>query len=233
MAPNRPSASRPDTRSRVLSFVRECVQRGTPPTVREVQRAMGFRAVQSAQQHLEALVKDGALVREQGQARGYRLPSTEHTAPLFVPLVGRVQAGALHAAIEHHEGHVPIEARPRLRPRKPDELFALRVRGDSMQNAAILDGDVVIVRRQPHAETGDIVVAQVDGEATVKRLKLRPGRVELWPENPDFEPIVLRPPAEPEILGKVLEVRRYLDGHRAPSSTLSSAPSRSSKGGAR
>jgi repressor LexA len=217
------------TRERVLEFVRERLLQGAPPTVREVQRALGFGAVQTAREHLERLVGEGRLAKArghagQGVARGYRLPEHESVLPpLLVPLVGRVQAGALTAAIEDREGHVAIEVKPHsaLARSRASDLFALRVRGDSMNGAAILDGDIVIVRRQAKAENGEIVVAQVDGEATVKRLRIRRGRVELHPENPDFEPIVLDSPshgAEAELapnfvlLGKVIEVRRYLEG---------------------
>ena len=101
---------------------------------------------------------------------------------------------------------MPVQsAKPR------DELFALRVRGESMRDAAILPGDVVIVHRQESAASGEIVVALVEDEATVKRLKLRAGRIELHPANPAFDPIV--PDADRvQILGKVIEVRRYLEG---------------------
>jgi repressor LexA len=218
------------SRRRVLDFVRERLLQGAPPTVREVQAALGFSAVQTAREHLERLVGEGRLAKASGVARGYRLPEHETGAgglpALLVPLLGRVQAGALTAAIEDPEGHVAIEVRPHsaLARSKSSDLFALRVRGDSMNGAAILDGDIVIVRRQPKAEHCDIVVAQVGDEATVKRLKIRRGRVELAPENPAFESIVLgsnSPGGEAEavspslvLLGKVIEVRRYLEGQR-------------------
>ncbi len=122
----------------------------------------------------------------------------------MVPLLGRVEAGALSEAIEAPEGYVPIRA-----GRAAEGLFALRVRGESMKDAGILPEDVVIVRRQPSAESGDIVVAMVDGEATVKRLRLRRRRVELHPANPAFEVIVPRD-HDVKILGRVIELRRYM-----------------------
>lgn len=191
------------TRERVFRFVRKRLLAGRPPTVREVQRALGFRAVQTAQEHLEALIEEGRLVKASGQARGYRLPRGGGPAAM-VPLLGRVAAGALAEAIEAPEGYVPIRA-----GRAPEGLFALRVRGESMKGAAILSDDVVIVRRQPTAESGDIVVAMVDGEATVKRLRLRRRRVELHPANPSFDVIIPRE-HDIKILGKVIEIRRYL-----------------------
>ncbi len=192
-----------ETRQKVLEFVRERILAGRPPTVREVQEALGFRAVQTARRHLERLVAEGRLVVERGKARGYRLPG-EPAPTVLVPLLGRVPAGSLDTAVEDLEGYLPVQA-----PGSA-ELFALRVRGESMTGAGILPGDVVIVRHQPFARDGDIVVARVGEEATVKRLRTRDGRVELLPENPAFEPIV-PPPGEVEILGKVIEVRRRLE----------------------
>lgn len=199
------------TRARVLAFVRRRLLAGAPPSVREVQRALRFRAVQSAQEHLQALVAEGQLAKESGQARGFRLPGARG-ASLHVPLLGRVQAGGLEPALESLEGYVPIEA-----PRgdRDGDLFALRVRGDSMSGTGILDGDLVIVRRQRTAQTGEVVVALVDGDATVKRFYPSRGRIELRPENPAWKTIVVQPPDELVLLGRVIEVRRYLDGRRA------------------
>jgi repressor LexA len=195
------------TRHKVFEFMRGRLLAGQPPTVREVQSAFGFRAVQTAREHLEALVEDGLLAKDWGKSRGYRLP--ELLAPReplrMVPLLGRVQAGPLSAAIEDHEGYLAIPSR------LPEaELFALHVRGDSMEGAAILANDIVIARRQPSADSGDIIVARVGDEATVKRLWRRGRRIELRAENPRYAPIV---PSSGEIsvLGKVIEVRRYLD----------------------
>ncbi|MCE9636002.1 MAG: transcriptional repressor LexA [Planctomycetes bacterium] len=208
-----------ETRGRVLRFVRERLLAGRPPTVREVQEAFGFRAVESARAHLTALVESGFLDREPGQARGWRLPSNGTQAPVLVPILGHVQAGALTTALEEPEGEVAVQSRG-----PAGELFALHVRGDSMRGAGILDGDLVVVRRQETAEDGRIVVALVGDEATVKRLRIRrhPGphldggpvaaqsRIELHPENPDF-PVIVPPPGEARILGRVIEVRRHLD----------------------
>jgi len=198
------------TRARVLELVRQRLLAGRPPTVREVQAAMGFRAVESARLHLEALVEQGHLIKEPGLARGYRLPGPAgprgNLPTVYAPLVGEVPAGDLQLALESPEGHVPVQTRQPAR-----ELFALRVRGRSMVDAGILPGDVVVVRRQPSADEGEIVVALVGDEATVKRLRRRRGRVELHPANPRFRPIVLAEDREPHILGKVIEVRRALE----------------------
>lgn len=194
-----------ETREKVFAFVRTRLLAGQPPTVREVQDAFGFRAVQTARQHLEQLVEQGRLVAERHKSRGYRLPRTARgPRTMLAPLLGRVPAGVLDDAIEDPDGYLPVQARG-----TAGELFALRVRGESMTGAGILPGDLVIVRRQPAAKSGEIVVALVEQEATVKTLRLRGRRVELRPENPAFDPISLDA-GEVTILGKVIEVRRIL-----------------------
>ncbi len=204
------------TRDRVFRFMRDRLLDGRPPTVREVRDALGFRAVESARAHLTALVEEGRLVKKPGRARGYALPGTggQRGVPRLVPLLGRVPAGPMDLAVEDVEGYLPS------RTGASDEMFALRVRGDSMRDAGIMDGDVVIVRRQPTASSGSIVVALIGDEATVKTLHLckgngadsvHRGRIELRPENPDYSPIV-PDPGEVQILGKVVEVRRFLEG---------------------
>jgi repressor LexA len=197
--------ARPETgiRQRILDFVRERLRTGVPPTVREVQAAFGFRSLASAREHLEKLVAAGELLRAPGLARGLRLPEQpQSTCAVAVPLLGRVQAGAFSYAAEDVEAHVWTSVRY-----PSQELFALRVNGESMTGAGLLPGDVVIVRRQPDAEDGQIVVALSDDEATVKTLRRRRGRVELHPANPAFP--VLRPdPERLTILGRVVEAKR-------------------------
>jgi len=195
------------TRERVFRYVRDRLLKGLPPTVREVMGAFGFRSVQTAREHLEALVKEGRLVKEKGKARSYRLADGSGSGrPLqLASLLGRVAAGALDTAAEDLEGYIPVHSRY-----PSDELFALRIRGESMTGAGIFPDDIVVVRRQPSAETGEIVVALVGDEATVKRLRIRRNRIELHPENPDYE-VILPDPAQFSLLGKVVELRRYLE----------------------
>ncbi len=202
------------TRERIYRFVQERLLRGAAPTIREIQGAFGFSALETARAHLMALVAEGRLVHEPGRARGYRLPfhrrgrgaSGGEAEMRLVPLLGRVQAGALSMATEHLEAWVAVQTR-----RARDELFALRVRGASMTGAGILPGDIVIVRRQPVAESGEIVVALAGDEATVKTLRRGArGRMELHPANPAFDVLVF-PAGDLVLLGKVIEVRRYLD----------------------
>ena len=193
------------TREKVFRFVRDRLASGHPPTVREVMEAFGFRSPQTAREHLDALVDDGRLKKEPKIARGFRLPGRGEAPTVMVPLLGRVPAGPLDLAIENLEGHLPVQTR-----RAPGELFSLRVHGDSMKDAGILDGDVVVVRRQPRADVGDIVVAMVGDEATVKRFRVKRGRIELHPANDAYQPIV-PDPGDVKVLGKVVEVRRVLE----------------------
>lgn len=193
-------------RTQVLAFITERLRVGRSPTLREVQAAVGFRSVESARIHLDALVRLGKLIKEPG-ARGYHLPESVASGRVVtsVPVLGRVQAGALTTAVEDREGELLLVGH-----RDAQELFALRVRGESMSGAGILPGDFVVVRRQAVAAHGDIVVALVDEEATVKRLWVRGARTELHAEHPAFAPIVPRPGAL-VLLGKVIEVRRHLE----------------------
>jgi len=195
------------TRRRIYEFVRGRLLDGAPPTIREVQEAFGFRAVQSAREHLEALVAEGLLSKDPGRSRGYRLPEANgpQIPTRLVPLLGHVQAGELTTALEEPEGYLPIRSR---QPEK--ELFALRVRGESMSGVGILQDDIVVVRQQPTARNGEIVVALVGDEATVKRFHRSGQRVELRPENPDFD-VISPEPGELSLLGKVIEVHRYLE----------------------
>ena len=195
------------TRDKVFQFVRARLRVGQPPTVREVQAAFGFKAVRTARQHLEQLVLEGRLNADRNKARGYRLPGLMSTTrAVLVPLLGRVTAGVLQEAIEDPDGYISVDSQDGA---GTTELFALRVQGESMTGVGIFPGDVVLVRRQPTARDGDVVVALVEDEATIKTFKLNGRLVELRPANPTFTSIVID--AEQVIvLGKVIEVRRTL-----------------------
>jgi repressor LexA len=209
--PSRPRARASpstSTRERILAFVRERLEHGAPPTLREVQAAVGLRAVESAREHLAKLVAEGRLAKEDGVARGWRLPGEQRAHVRHVPILGRVPAGAPLEAVEEADGVLAVDLR-RVRGASA-ELFALRVHGESMRDAGILPGDLVLVDARARVRDRDVVVARVDGEATVKRLVLVKGRPQLWPENPAFRPIVPAPGAELELVGKVIEVRRHL-----------------------
>ena len=207
-----------ETRERVYRYVRERLFEGRPPTIREVQHAFSFRAVETARGHLEALIREGRLAKKSGQARGFALPELEEgrkglkgwETPRLVPILGRVQAGALSTAIQDLDGYIPVES-----THSSQELFALRVHGESMTGAGIFPRDLVIVKRQATANSGDIVVALVEDDATVKRLRIRKGSIELHPENPNFE-VIIPSRYQCRILGKVIEVRRFLERASSP-----------------
>ncbi len=192
-------------RERVYRYVSQRLRSGDPPTLREVQAALGFKAVETARNHLEGLVKDGRLIKRGTGSRSYALPPEDVLSGTRVPILGAVQAGALTLAVEDPEGFIEIE-----RSRFGEELFALRVQGMSMSGAGILPNDLVIARRQSRAEEGDIVVALVEDEATVKRLRYEGEFIVLKPENDDFSPLKLDP-EQLSLLGKVVEVRRYYE----------------------
>lgn len=197
-----------ETRRRVYRYVQERLLEGRPPSLREIQAAFGFRSVESARMHMDALAAAGLIIKEPGISRGYRLPERDSGArpTVLVPLVGQVQAGDLTTAVEDPEGLVAVHSEL-----SSEELFALRVRGESMTGAGIMPGDIAIVRWQEQADNGDVVVALVEDEATIKVLRTRGKKVVLEPKNPAFEPI-LPDPSKLTILGKVIEVRRYFEG---------------------
>lgn len=167
----------------ILEFIRDRIEEdGMPPTRVEIARALGFRSPNAAEQHLRALAKKGAIELVPGSSRGIRLPE-----PPGLPIVGRVAAGEPILAEQHIEGRVQVD--PGLfRPRAD---YLLKVKGMSMRDAGILDGDMVVVHRSPEVRNGQIVVARLDDEVTVKRYRQRAGEVRLLPENPDFEPITV------------------------------------------
>ena len=179
---------------KVLDWIRRHLEStGMPPTRAEIAAGLGFRTASSAEDHLRALARKGALRLTPGASRGLRLRETPELPGAGLPLVGRVAAGSPILATEHIEAHVRLD--PALFTPRADYL--LRVRGRSMKDAGILDGDFLAVHRSSEARSGQIVVARLAGrggdEVTVKRLKRRGGQLLLVAENPDFTPIVVDP----------------------------------------
>ena len=179
---------------KVLDWIRRYLEAtGMPPTRAEIAAGLGFRTASSAEDHLRALARKGVLQMTPGASRGLRLRETPELPGTGLPLVGRVAAGSPILAAEH------IEARVRLDPAlfTPRADYLLRVRGQSMRDAGILDGDFLAVHRSTEARSGQIIVARLAGrggdEVTVKRLKRRGGQLLLVAENPDFAPIVVDP----------------------------------------
>jgi repressor LexA len=197
----------------VLGFIRSFTERhGAPPTVREIGERFGFTA-RAAFDHLRALERKGMLQRRVTDKRVSRTlvlaqrPGGRRGGAREVPVLGRIAAGAPIHAAQNLEGTIPVSAD--WLERKGEDVFALRVRGESMIEAHIVDGDLVLVRPQASAQPGDIVAALVDDEATVKRFARDGERVVLKPEHPTMKPIVVEPGrADFRILGKVLGVMR-------------------------
>lgn len=172
----------------ILRLIRELTEvSGFPPTRAEIAERMGFSSVNAAEQHLRALEKKGALEITSGASRGIRVRERGPRVGrlLELPVIGRVAAGAPILAEAH------VQARYQLDPNlfTPRADYLLKVRGLSMRDAGILEGDLLAVHRTTEARTGQIVVARVGDEVTVKRFRRRGNAVELLPENPDFEPI--------------------------------------------
>jgi repressor LexA len=172
------------TQQKILNFVRKTIQKtGFPPTRTEIAEAFRYSSANAAQEHLRTLERKGAIELTPSASRGIRL------AEVGLPLIGRVAAGSPLLAEEHIEQRCQVD--PALFQPRADYL--LKVRGMSMRDAGILDGDLLAVHRTREARSGQIVVARVHDEVTVKRLRRRGNTVELIPENPDFKTIVVDP----------------------------------------
>ena len=189
-----------DKEIEVFNYIKSRLSDGISPSVREIMDAMGFRSTSTAHRYIEALVNEGLIEKSGNLNRSLRLPGS---ASVSVPVLGTVTAGQPITAIQDITGYIGFEAPGT----DPQDLFALKVRGESMIDAGILDGDIFIIKRTPYAENRDIVVALVDGEdATVKRFFKEKGHYRLQPENPTMEPIISE---NVEILGKVIGLKRY------------------------
>lgn len=213
MGTNRKGRGRPqedaitESQRRALREIRDFIARKKyPPTMKELGELLGVTAA-SAHQQIRQLERKGYIARQPGKARSLsvvREPERHPETLVPVPLIGQVMAGPAMLAEENRMGEVLVEGSVARR----GSCFALRVSGDSMTGAAIRDGDIVIVRQQPVAESGEIVVALVGDEATVKRLFIQGDRIELRPENKRYKPVSIGPDTDFRILGKVLAVRR-------------------------
>lgn len=187
-------------RQRILDYVTAFTrENGYPPTVREICDAVGLRSPSTVHSHLKILQDGGYLEKGEHKTRAISVKGGSGTAFRSIPILGTVTAGLPILAQEDTLGYVPYDGP------EQGEMFALQVRGESMIGAGILDGDVVLVRRQSTALSGQIVVALLGEEATVKRLRLQKDGIWLLPENPAFDPIDGR---ECLILGLVISLYR-------------------------
>jgi len=186
-----------DKQEKILEFLNTHIEeKGFPPTVREICAAVGLKSTATVSYHLNELKKQGRIQGDSTKRRAISLPESQRAGK--IPLLGVVTAGLPILAQEDVEGYIPWDG--------DQSCFALRIKGDSMINAGILDGDKVIVRPQPDAVNGDIVIALLGDEATCKRFqRAKDGAVWLMPENPAYTPI---PGDEAQILGKVKAVLR-------------------------
>ena len=183
----------------IYNYIRDCIQnRNFSPTVREICEEVGIKSTSTVHYYLEMLEEKGYIVKDPLKKRTIKLPGSTSKA---IPLLGTVTAGIPITAIQEVEEYIPVNNLSG----SAEDYFALHVRGTSMIGAGIMDGDIAIVRRTPVADNGDIIVAMIDDEATVKRFYRESDHVRLQPENPAFEPILT---TEVVILGKVVMLMR-------------------------
>lgn len=189
-----------EVQKKIYDFLVE-QQGAVPPTVREIGARVGLRSTSSVQANLAALEKAGYIEKDPNKKRTIRV-STDSENIKTIPLVGTVAAGEPILAVQNIEGYIPFSTSSGAEK----TLFALRVKGESMKNAGILPGDLVVVEQTPTASNGEIVVALLDDSATVKRFFDEGDHIRLQPENDTFEPIIS---TDVEILGRVVGLMRY------------------------
>ncbi len=192
----------------IFEFIRTTLAaRGIPPSMREIGAKFGIRSTNGVEGHLAALERHGLINREPGKSRSISLQSRKRPAST-IPILGKVAAGMPVLSPENREGEVMVDL-SLFSLRSSHNIFALKVRGESMVNAHIMNGDILLVRAQSVAQNGDIVVALTDGEATVKRFYAEKNRIRLQPENTEMKPIYVER-GEFRILGKAVGVIRKI-----------------------
>ncbi len=180
---------------------------GAPPTVREICTHFGYRSPNNAAQHLRLIEKKGYIRRLSGRSRGIELMATaveRHSDTIDVPIVGTIAAGTPLTAVENIDGTVSLDRGLF----GNDDIFSLRVKGESMKNAGIFDGDIAIIRVQPQVDDGEIAAVIIEDEATLKRVIRQDGKIVLRAENPAFEDIIVPPDRQIAIAGKLRGVMR-------------------------
>ncbi|MDY0272806.1 MAG: transcriptional repressor LexA [Advenella sp.] len=195
----------------VLDLIQQnIIKTGFPPTRAEIAKTLGFKSPNAAEDHLKALAKKGAIVLTAGASRGIRLATAspvsnnhqgisflDKVSQVLLPVVGHVAAGNPILAAEHIDREINVD--PSLFTQQPD--FLLKVKGQSMKDIGIFDGDLLAVKKYPEARNGQVIVARIENEVTVKRFMKKASHIELVPENTDFAPIIVRPNQEFSIEG--------------------------------
>lgn len=199
-----------DEQQKVFGFILKCKREdGAPPTVREIAEEFGYKSPNNASQHLRLIESKGYIRRTPGRSRGIEIliDTPEEATPdkrLYVPLVGEIAAGSPITAIENIEDHIALDSNIF----RGEKLFSLRVRGDSMQDAGILNGDLAIIKQQPVVDNGDIAAVIIEGEATLKRYIKENNQIRLRAENPAYDDIIVQSDRDVHIAGKLSGVLR-------------------------
>lgn len=197
----------PPRQKQVLNFIADYIEQyGYPPSMRDIAAHIGVSGNVAVISHLDALERKGYIRRDTGSSRGIVLIREKQPEITQVPIAGTVRAGMPSLAIEDIEGDYPME-KTQLR----GGAFFLRVKGDSMVNDAIVDGDLALIRPQETADNGDIVVAMINGEATLKRFYREKDHIRLQPRNPSLEPIIIPAGEEVIIIGKAIKIVRDIE----------------------
>lgn len=183
----------------IYDYIVERISEGMSPTVREICKALDIKSTSTVQKYINQLCENGLIIKESNSNRSIRLPNSNVAR---VPILGAVAAGQPITAIEDIEGYIPFDSSAF----DTENMFALRIQGESMIEVGIFDGDIVVVEKTSVARNGEIVVAMVDGEATVKTFFKENGHFRLQPENETYEPIIVE---DVDILGKVVASIRY------------------------
>jgi len=181
------------------------------PSYREMATSLGVSAVGTVQDHVQALIEHGFLEKRDRYLKLISSPAAGAAPTLHIPILGEVAAGSLHEAIQDPQGLLPLSPEMLKGKAKPEDLFALKVRGESMIDAGIFAGDWIVVQRDERVRSGDIVVVDFEGEATVKEIELpktRGGAIKLIPRNPNMEPFEIPADERARILGKVVALQR-------------------------
>ena len=191
-----------DNQQKILAFIKSEIDlKGYPPSVREICAAVGLKSTSTVHAHLNHLEEQGLIRRDPTKPRALEVTDGTQGRGRSVPLVGRITAGQPVLAVENIEDYLVLPQSMLGR----DDIFCLRVQGESMIEAGILDGDIVVLRQQDAAENGEIVAALVEDEATLKRIFYEKGHVRLQPENPAMDPIIV---PDAQVLGKLVALIR-------------------------